>query len=270
MPITLPQLSVLADATGPRVVGRSAGIPFEVEEAVLRTVVRYGSHAGQPSAVFRTTLNGGLGCLVTVAKLPGDGSPTAFRYVVGPRDLLAAIEPFGSIDRIPADVLKGDLDAFVGDEAFRPRGHADLRALLKSGDSPLLLGAAQALLDGCKIAVAAAEVPPTFVRDLWQLLPFMSRAELSFATFAPSAELNFDVAVLPAVPVEGIKGFLTAEQVRDYPEGRYELALQRAAENGNQADLDRLFARRSSSQVLRTVVGMIVFALVVVIVLKFL
>ena len=43
----------------------------------------------------------------------------------------------------------------------------------------------------------------------------------------------------------------TDEQARDYPEGRYELALQTAAESGDQAELNRLFARRSSLDTIR-------------------
>jgi hypothetical protein len=53
---------------------------------------------------------------------------------------------------------------------------------------------------------------------------------------------------------------LGEEQVRDYPEGRYEYNLQHAAEMGDQAELDRLFARRSSRETLR--LALVIFALV--------
>ena len=88
-------------------------------------------------------------------------------------------------------------------------------------------------------------------RGLWQLLPERTRFELWPATLAFSNELGFHAVALPAAPEPWPVGYLTADQARDYPEGRYELALQIAAEAGNQPDLDRLLARRSSRDTLR-------------------
>ena len=53
--------------------------------------------------------------------------------------------------------------------------------------------------------------------------------------------------------VQGVEfaDYLREEQAGDYPEGRYEHALQVAAESGDQAELDVLFARRSRADVWR-------------------
>ena len=62
---------------------------------------------------------------------------------------------------------------------------------------------------------------------------------------------------MPADPVPWPAGHLTADQCRDYPEGRYELALQIAVEAGDQVELDRLFARRTSAETLRLALYML-------------
>jgi hypothetical protein len=55
----------------------------------------------------------------------------------------------------------------------------------------------------------------------------------------------------------------TEEQAGDYPEGRFELALQTAAEAGDQRELDRLFARRSQAETLRLALYLLAAAVVV-------
>ena len=57
-------------------------------------------------------------------------------------------------------------------------------------------------------------------------------------------------------------------QAGDYPEGRYESALQTAAECGDQHELDRLFARRSRSQTLRLAIIMFLAAPIIAILLS--
>ena len=56
--------------------------------------------------------------------------------------------------------------------------------------------------------------------------------------------------MLPRVREEGIEGYTTEEQAASYPAGSYELALQIAAESGNQRDLDAVFQRRNSNETL--------------------
>ena len=88
------------------------------------------------------------------------------------------------------------------------------------------------------------------------------------ATFAFSPELGFHAVVLPEAPAPWPAGCLTADQARDYPEGRYELSLQTAAESGNQADLDRLFARRSSADTLRLALYLLAAAVLLTVIMK--
>jgi len=61
---------------------------------------------------------------------------------------------------------------------------------------------------------------------------------------------------------EAYDGYLTEEQAADYPQGRYELSLQTAAEAGDQGELDALFARRSRAQTWR--LGWLLLAVMVV------
>lgn len=271
MPQTLFHLSLLRDSSGPRVIGRSQGVPFETEEAALKIAVQFGHRppgANCPESVFTVTDRGNL-FIVKAGSLPGEGSPLAFRmFGIAAKDRLG-MDPLSWVESYPLEALKGELPNVEWQNPFPPRRTVDeVRAVLKDGDSPLLLGSVQALLDGCKIAVSLAEAGPDFVRNVWKLLPEKSKAEVNPATFAFSADLGFDIVVLPEIPAKGIPGYLTAEQVRDYPEGRYELALQHAAESSNQPELDRLFSRKTSREVLRLAIGMVVFALVVVLILK--
>src|SRR2546421_90015 len=85
--------------------------------------------------------------------------------------------------------------------------------------------------------VRAVERPapdPDLVRRLWLLLPASSRGELWPAEFAPANALGFDLLVTPKAG-EDCAGYLSEQQAGDYPEGRYELNLQIAAEAGDQA-----------------------------------
>ena len=50
-----------------------------------------------------------------------------------------------------------------------------------------------------------------------------------------------------------LEGYTTEEQAGDYPAGSYELALQRAAEAGDQNELDRVFSRRDSRQTIKLI-----------------
>src|SRR5690606_2749966 len=108
----------------------------------------------------------------------------------------------------------------------RPRAVEDLRRVLREGEGPLLLGAAQLLVDGGKLALQRAAPDPKVVRDLWALLPYSTRCEVRPATFAFSDRLGCDLMILPEVPQQEIGGYMTEEQALDYPDSRYERNLQ--------------------------------------------
>jgi hypothetical protein len=270
--LTLPQAIVVRTYAGPRLVASSPGFPFAHEEAVLRVAVRFGSRpAGVacPAAVFACLLDARTVAVVQVADRPDESldPPLAFRFILFDRATYPG-DPFRVADRFqPYWSAPSPLSELEWPTEFQPRTVEQVRAVLKSGDGPLLLGAAQGLVDGGHVAVTRAAPDPKFVRGLWQLLPDRVRAELWPATFAFSAELGFHAVVLPAAPPDG---YMTEDRARDYPEGRYELSLQVAAESGDQAELDRLFARRTSSEVLRMAVAMVAFALLLAAAMKFL
>lgn len=265
------QVYVRRDRSGPRVVARSPGVEFADEELALRVAVRFGPRpagARCPGAVFAVAAGSAV-AVVRAADLTAEGTdpPLGFRVLLVDRAAYSG-DPFDIDRRFPpnwsatSDLARVELPA-----APPPRRLvADVQAILKYGDGPLLLGTAQALIDGGRVAVQRSGPDPDFVRGVWQLLPDRVRVGLWPATFAFSAELGFHVVALPYPPASG---YLAEDQAKDYPEGRYELALQTATEAGDQAELDRLFARKSSAEVLRTAVAMVVFAVLVAVVLRF-
>lgn len=123
-----------------------------------------------------------------------------------------------------------------------------------NAESPALLGGVQILVDGGKLVFERPAPDQDLVEGLWTLLPQSTRANLWPTSFAFSNELGFDVVVLPRVTLPFEEGYTLEENAADYPEGRYELALQTAAEAGDQNGLDQLFTRRSSRETMRMAV----------------
>lgn len=268
------QIVIIRYGNEPRIVAKSANVDFELEEAAVRMAVKFGPRPDGlacPSALFAREVNRAFVAVAQVADRP-DGTPNpplAFRFLIFSRDIYAYLgDPFEIDLRLPANFeTRGTLEELTWNfDPAPPRRVEDLRTILKEGDSQLLLGACQALLDGARVAVPRSQPDREFVRGLWQLLPDRVRCELWPATFAFSSELNFHVAALPAAA----PGFLTDEQCKDYPEGRYELAMQVAMESGDQSEVTRLLNRSSSSAVLRFALAMVLFAFIVAAILKFL
>jgi hypothetical protein len=145
-----------------------------------------------------------------------------------------------------------------------------LDGVLKNGDSSLLLGAAQALVDGNRVLIQRNAPDEALARGLWQLLPDRSRVDLWPASFAFSNELGLHFAVLPSVaPEVRSPALLTEEAVRDYPQSRYELNLQIAIESGDRAALRRLLARRTVDESIRLALYMLAVALIIALVFRF-
>src|SRR5262249_57750369 len=107
------------------------------------------------------------------------------------------------------------------------------------------------LVAGGRRAFERPAPDPELVRALWLLLPTSTRCTTWPATFAFGNALHFHVVVVPHAPPDDYPNYTTEELAADYPEGRYELALQTAAEAGDQRELDRLFNRRSRAQMAR-------------------
>jgi hypothetical protein len=272
--LAIRQLLVIRYGNDPKIVAKSENVDFELEEAAVRMAVKFGPRPAGfalPSAVFAKEINRARVAVVQVADRP-DGTPNpplAFRFLIFSRDIYAYLgDPFAIAERLPANYdARGSLEEMTWtDDAPPPRRVEVLRDILKNGDSQLFLGASQALLDGAHLVVVRPQFDTTIVRDLWQLLPDRVRCDLWPASFAFSNELNFHAAVLTAP----VPGFLTDEQCKDYPEGRYELAMQIAIESGDQAEVTRLLNRSSSTAVLKLAAALIAFAFLVAAILKFL
>ena len=95
------------------------------------------------------------------------------------------------------------------------------------------------------------------MRDLWALLPTAARARLWPATFAFSNEHRFHVVVMPHADGPEWRTYAKEAEAGDYPEGRYEFALQTAVEDGNQGEFDGLLARRSRGQTIWLAIGLV-------------
>ncbi len=261
--LTVSHLLLVHDSAGPRGVGRSAGVSPALEEAALQTAAHYGPP--KAAALFVVDLSPSTVAIVRTAVEPS----LAFHFLVLGRPLYDLLgDPFQIADRYPPPwAARGDLPGSEWPAEPLPRRTvAQILDAFHAGDMPWLLGGAQSLIDGGRLVFESDTPDELRVRRLWQLLPDRSRAELRPATFAASLALNFHVTVTPAPPPFPAN-HLTAEQTRDYPEGRYELALQIAVETGDQAGLDRLFARRTSADMLRfalTAVGVATVAALVV------
>jgi hypothetical protein len=117
--------------------------------------------------------------------------------------------------------------------------------------APFLLGAAQALVDGSRVVIERDEPDTQVLSDLWTLLPHSTRSRIWPASYALAPTLRFDVLVVPDASHNAFVDCLTEDQAADYPQGRYELNLQIAAEEGDQQAIDALFARRSRAQTFR-------------------
>lgn len=271
--LTIAQAVVFSDSSGPAVAATSDPFPDALHAAVLDVATRFGPRppgVDVPAAVFVVPLLRAHIAVVQMADRPGNA--LGFRFLVLTRRLYEAIgDPFLIADRFPPDwSARGPLHLLEWPpDPLPPRTVAEVAQVLKDGDGPFLLGATQGLLDGVRVVLVRPAPDEAVVRSLWKLLPTRSRGELWPATFAFNLDLGFHLAVLPAAPTPLPPGTVTEEQAKDYPQGRYELALQIAAEDGNQRDIDRLFARRTSRDTLRLAILILIGAVLAAVASKF-
>lgn len=255
--LAIAQAVVVSDHAGATVVARSDDFPHAWEDAATTIVTRFGRRppgVRVPAALFAVPVGRSHVAVVQVADQPGAGDPLGFRFLLLTRRLYEAIgDPFLVSDRFPPDwSARGPRPTLHWQpDPPPPRTIEGVAQVLKGGDSPLLLGATQGLLDGVRVVLKRDAPDAAVLRGLWQLLPTRTRVALWPATFAFDLDLGFHIAATPAPPTPLPPGVIAEEQAKDYPEGRYELALQTAADHGDQAELTRLLARRSSGDTLR-------------------
>jgi hypothetical protein len=269
--LNIAQAVLTADARGVRVVARSYG--FDEPEAE-RIAVLFGPRPAEvacPLAHFACPFGKARVAIVTVADQP-DGS-LGFRFLVLDRELYRLLgDPFAVADHFPEQwSAKGPLAMLEWPpEPLPPRQVETLQDLLKHGDTSLLLGATQVLVDGGRVVLKRGEPHEALIRGMWQLLPTRTRGELWPASFAFSDELRFDAVAMPDPPSDPARVRHSEDGLRDYPQSRYELNLQIAVEAGDQRELDRLLARRTSDDTIRIGLTIIALALLVALVFKFL
>jgi hypothetical protein len=249
-----------------------------------------------PAAIFASPLGKKHVAIVQVADRPIEGTGLALGFHVlvlamsEYRDFLG--DPFLVADQFQAPWHGAGqplMSLALCAKSLKRRSLVDVQAVLKrvksgalregqdpqtveltveNSDGPALLGGVQVLVDGGKLVFVRPGPDEGLIRGLWTLLPDRTRRELWPATFAFGNELGFDALVVPSVANHDFSGYTTEEQAADYPTGHYELSLQTAAEAGDQSALDRLFARRSSGEVLRLAVKMVLMFSLVVLLLR--
>jgi hypothetical protein len=260
------------DAGGYRFLARSPGFLDDWLPHAQQLCTSFGDRpAGVacPHALFARPFDKHHVAVVQVADqgLDDAGRPGAlgFHLLLVPMDLYRALggDPFLIAQHFPpAWQARGELSALTWDAPPpSPRSVAEVAHVLDVPDSATLLGGVQALVDGGRIVFERPKPDPEMVRSLWMLLPTSTRWERWPATFAFANTLQFDVVVLPRVDPVALPGYLLEAHAGDYPPGRYEHALQTAAEAGDQPEIDRLFARRSSSETRRLALTLVVIAL---------
>lgn len=253
----------------------SAGFRPEWKAAAEKLCTAYGERpAGVtfPGALFALPLVRGRVAVVEVRDQGTDdlGRPGAlvFRVLAVSAAVYRAAggDPFWLAAQYPPDwSARGTLPSLPLPEAAPPpRTTATLRPILQRDDSAVLLGGAQALLDGSRVCLARTAPEPDLARGLWALLPTTSREDFWPCTFAfrPRPEFHFQVAPpAEALPAKA----LTEDQAADYPEGRYEAALQHAVQTGDEAELLKLLGRRSRKETLWLALAILVLLLLFVV-----
>lgn len=220
-------------------------------------------------ALFALPLVSGRIAIVEVRDQGTDdqGRPGAleFRILAVPVSLYRDLggDPFWIAAQWPPDwAARGALPSLQIQSTPPERTTATLRPVLQRADSPVLLGATQGLLDGSRLQLIRTAPAPDLVRGLWQLLPTRSRESMWPCTYSFRARPEFHVQVVP--PTQPMLPYmLTEEQAADYPEGRYELSLQTAVENQDEAELYRLLQRSSRQQMLWLALALLALFLIV-------
>lgn len=267
----------------PELMARSPGFADEWRADAERLILGFGQRSGGitcPLAIFAKPLNEERVAVVRVADQqagPSGWPALAFHVLACTRTDYENYlgDPFAIAEQATVNwTSRGELPALVWPaEPLPGRTVAQVQLVLKrikagalrededpeaqvertveNSESPALLGGAQVLVDGGKLVFVRKAPDHALVQGLWTLLPYSLRAKLWPATFAFANDLGFDAVVVPRIGEASWEGYTTEEQAENYPAGSYELALQTAAEAGDQAELDAVFSRRTSNETLR-------------------
>jgi len=248
-------------AHGYRFHARSAGFRDDWLAEAERLCTDFGERpAGVhcPECLFVQPFAGKYVAVVRAADrgVDSEGRPgtLGFHLLIVPRSLYADLraDPFQITAHLPPPWdSRGELPTLTWTAGpLPPRTVALLQKVLDVPNSATLLGGAQALLDGAGLVFERNGPDPQIVQSVWALLPAYERLRLWPATFRFANAGAFDVVVVPPKCGPDNPRYVSEDKAGDYPEGRYELALQVAVEAGKQADVDALLTRRSRRQAL--------------------
>jgi hypothetical protein len=277
-PILIEQALYGCQGTGGyRFLARSPG--FDWLPAAEQLCIGFGerpSGVSCPACVFAQPLGKTHVAVVQVADQGQDdaGRPGAlgFRLLVLPRDTYVHWigDPFILADEFPPPWdARDSLPTLTWNNGPLPARRVEqVQEVLKRPEGPALLGGVQALVEGGRLVFERARPDTSLIRGLWMLLPSSQRGELWPASFAFSNRLGFHALVVARAENGEFAGYVSEEQAENYPEGRYELNLQIAAEAGDQAALDHIFARRSRAQTWKMGLFLLAVFSVVVLCLK--
>jgi hypothetical protein len=261
---TIEQALAERTPTGAEVVARSPGFVAEWEPEFLRLCIAFGQPpAGEylPTCMFARPLARGR---VAVVQTAAEGQPPVLRFhcLALSAELYAAIgDPFLIAGQFPPPWgERVVLPTLAWLDEVTTRSVGQVQRVLQEEDGPTLLGAAQAVVDGGRVVFERPFPAPDLLRRLWMLLPDTTRAEAWPATYTFGPELDVHAVVVAKADPAAFSGYLTEAHAAEYPQGRYELNLQIAAEAGDQGAVDRLFSRRSSQQTLRLALILLVVA----------
>jgi hypothetical protein len=271
---TIEQALAEIASAGVEIVARSPGYAAEWEPELLRLCNAFGRPANGEhlaTAVFARPLDRKH---VAVIQAATEGQPPVLRFhcLALPADLYADLgDPFLIAETFPPPWgERVALPTLAWTDESPARTVDQVRRVLQEDDGPTLLGSAQALVDGGRVVFERPFPAPDLLRRLWLLLPDSTRAEVWPASYAFGPELDMQAVVTPKVDPARFPGYLLETQAGDYPEGRYELNLQIAAEAGDQVAINRLLARRSSRQTIKLALMLIAIAVGMMAAMRFL
>jgi hypothetical protein len=261
---TIEQALAETGSAGVEIVARSPGFAADWEPEYLRLCAAFGrppdgEHLA--TSVFARPLDRKR---VLVAQAATEGQPPVLRFhcLILPADLYADIgDPFLIAETFPPPWgERVVLPTLAWTDELPLRTVDQVRRVLQEDDGPTLLGAAQSLVDGGRVVFERPFPAPDLLRRLWVLLPDSTRAETWPASYAFGPDLDVQAVVVPKAEPAAFPGYLLESQAGDYPEGRYELNLQIAAEAGDQLGINRLLARRSSRQTMKLALMLVAIA----------
>ena len=259
--LLLHQALLAGQSSGdPRWLGQSADFPEKLRREIEQICRRFGARPAEllDEVLWAEPLEREWIVVARARGLGGDAEHppevTGFHFLLLFRDQYWAAtgDPFLLAESQVNWEQRGALPMVTVPWPPPPRTTDQVREVIHSPDGIMLLGAAQDLVDGGRVAFVRPKPDPTLLRNLWMLLPIRARCGLWPATYVYNASTTFHALAASAETARNLwPAYLSEEQAANYPESSYELGVHAAAETGDQDSLNILFARRSAAEVRR-------------------